>query len=99
MLLLAVILIFAFPAAAEQAEEPDEWTVLIYMCGSDLESQYSFGTMNLEEIAAVEEPKSMIKDVITNISILENASFNQTGKVNVLRIYSHPFRHPSSMPL
>ena len=84
LLFAVMILLFAFPVSAEQAEEPDEWTVLIYMCGSDLESKYSFGTMNLEEIAAVEEPKSVIKDVITGISILENASFNQTGKVNVL---------------
>ena len=50
LLFAVMILLFAFPVSAEQAEEPDEWTVLIYMCGSDLESKYSFGTMNLEEI-------------------------------------------------
>ncbi len=45
----------ALPAVAEtEAEEPAEWTVLLYLCGSDLESKHGFATAALEEIARVE---------------------------------------------
>ena len=43
-------------AQAEEMEEPSEWTVLVYMCGSDLESKYGYGTGNLEEIATIMKP-------------------------------------------
>lgn len=57
VLLLLVLLCAVLPAPAEEAEELSEWTVLIYMCGSDLESKYSYGSENLGEIAAVTKPK------------------------------------------
>ena len=28
-----------------------EWTIMFYMCGSDLESKYGYATGNLQEIA------------------------------------------------
>ena len=43
------------PAAPENAGEA-EWTVMFYMCGSDLESRYSYATGNLEEIYSCEIP-------------------------------------------
>ena len=43
----------ALPALAEATDDEDEWTVLFYMCGSDLESRYGFATQNLEGIASV----------------------------------------------
>ena len=52
-----LLLCIAFSScAAETAEdlpaaEPAEWTVLFYMCGSDLETRYSYGSGNLAEIA------------------------------------------------
>ena len=36
------------PAQAEETDEMDEWTVLFYICGSDLESKHSCATGNLE---------------------------------------------------
>ena len=55
-MLLALVLIAASvpPATAEITAEPEaEWTVLLYMCGTDLESKYSYGSQNLEEITHV----------------------------------------------
>ena len=55
---MAVLIVFVailnlFAACAEEAaQEPSrEWNVLIYMCGTDLESQYSAASNNLAEIA------------------------------------------------
>ena len=42
-------------AGAESGEEA-EWTVMFYLCGSDLESRHSYATGNLEEIAKCERP-------------------------------------------
>lgn len=59
--LTAMLLLGAAPALAEQADgELDEWTVLFYFCGSDLESKYSYATGNLEEIMTVEYPDSLL---------------------------------------
>ena len=51
LLLLAVLCLAAFAAKAE-AEDTDqpEWTVMFYMCGSDLESRYGYATENMHEI-------------------------------------------------
>jgi hypothetical protein len=51
LLLMALLCLAAFAANAE-AEEPDlpEWTVMFYMCGSDLESRYEYATKNMIEI-------------------------------------------------
>ena len=56
-LILLLLLCSAPSVHAEEPEGPGEWTVLIYMCGSDLESKYGLGTESLKEIAAVTKPK------------------------------------------
>ncbi len=53
MIVLLTALLPAFPAWAE-AEKPAEWTVMYYLCGSDLESKHGYATENLEEISACE---------------------------------------------
>ena len=60
LLLLAGILCLAFASCAAEtaepapaADEPAEWTVLFYFCGSDLESKYSYASENLDEIFQV----------------------------------------------
>jgi len=61
-LFILTLLLLLYPALtvyAEAAEEPNEWTVLIYMCGSDLESRYSLGTENLKELATVNQPNKI----------------------------------------
>ena len=51
IVLVAILNLFA-ACAEEAAQEPSrEWNVLIYMCGTDLESQYSAASRNLAEIA------------------------------------------------
>ena len=59
--LLAGIIYLAFASCAAEtvepapaSDEPVEWTVMFYFCGSDLESKYSYATGNLEEIYQVE---------------------------------------------
>jgi len=45
--LLLLSLLWAVPALGE---EPAEWTVMFYLCGSDLESKHGLASGNLEEI-------------------------------------------------
>jgi len=51
MLTLAAVMISVF-AAAETADQLPDWTVMFYMCGSDLESRHGYVTGNLEEISS-----------------------------------------------
>ena len=50
--LLFAVLLLAVSAKAEQPERDalPEWTVMFYLCGSDLESEHSYATGNLKEI-------------------------------------------------
>ena len=50
MIFLAALLLMLLWAAPAPAEEPAEWTVMFYLCGSDLESRHGYATGNLEEI-------------------------------------------------
>ena len=47
----AAALLCAAPALADEGEGQAEWTVMFYMCGSDLESRYGYASENLKEIA------------------------------------------------
>lgn len=69
--LIAMMLFLSFGAFAAGEEEnagaeneavtvEDAWTVLIYMCGSDLESRFSYATGNLEEIAGIRRPRKIL---------------------------------------
>ena len=90
LLFLAAFTAGKVPAAAEEwtpipeDAETAEWTVLFYMCGSDLESKHGFATSNLKEIATVRDPISMM-DTLRELSpeIAESANL-QPGRVNVL---------------
>lgn len=80
--LLAVLVgLAAVSANAETAEEPaSEWTVLVYFCGSDLESKYSYATGNLKEIKEMNCPDSLIYILDPETEQPESV----LGKVNVL---------------
>ena len=71
ILLIILLLCPVLSAQSEEAEEPGEWTVLIYMCGSDLESKYSYGTENLEEIAAITNPVTIDEGFSTGDQLAE----------------------------
>ena len=49
----------ALPGFAAHAEEADlpEWTVMLYMCGSDLESRHGLATYNLNDIMDMRFPE------------------------------------------
>ena len=52
--LMLIMLSSPAGASAEETREPDEWTVMFYFCGSDLESKYEYATDNLIEISTVD---------------------------------------------
>lgn len=54
--LMLIMLSSPAGASAEETREPDEWTVMFYFCGSDLESKYEYATDNLIEIFTVDYP-------------------------------------------
>ena len=64
-LLFAALLLAVPPVRAEQQEgdELPEWTVMFYLCGSDLESKHSYATGNLEEIISC-YPYSAVRQAI-----------------------------------
>ena len=62
-----------------------EWTVMFYLCGSDLESKYGYASGNLQEIATCEGRKSILDAYTEFYGNVENFdSSAQPGKVNVL---------------
>ncbi len=69
-------------AGAEEAAEPDEWTVMFYFCGSDLESRYGYATQNLGEIREVTFPFDYSKAAF--IGSGAKPAMRDIGKVNVL---------------
>lgn len=50
LVILAALLLFSAQAGTAEGEETAERTVMFYLCGSDLESNYEYATVNLEEI-------------------------------------------------
>ena len=93
LLLILLALLVCLPAAAEETETAPaagngneaEWTVMFYMCGSDLESRYCYATGNLEEISKCEPPYNQ------SIQLAAKYGYEVTpdmlpnpGKVNVI---------------
>ena len=90
--LLTGVLCLAFSSCAAEeaqasapAEEPAEWTLLFYFCGSDLESKYSYATSNIEEIMHIYSPESYMLSMM-KIYGTEEAQMviHRPGKVNIL---------------
>ena len=71
-------------AAAESAADA-EWTVMFYLCGSDLESKYSYATENLTEIANCWYPESLLPTVAEDYDVvLDQGIVSEPGTVNVV---------------
>ena len=84
-LVCAMLLVGTSTALAEPTEDMDEWTVLFYMCGSDLESRNSYATGNLEEIASCVYPHSRIGDMMKKYeALMDRAEMPNPGRINVL---------------
>ena len=85
--LVCLALLACAPAAIAETAEEDmtEWTVMFYMCGSDLESKYSYATGNLEEIASCSYPHSRISDIMKDYAdLMDRTRIPYPGSVNVL---------------
>ena len=79
---LLLLMLSVFPCAAEKAEEEpqDEWTVMFYFCGADLESKYSYASGDLNDIWLVSYPDNYLPLLLG----ADPDSFTRPGKVNVL---------------
>ena len=75
--MLLLLCVGGFALAEEAGTAPDEWTVLFYFCGSDLESRYGYASDDLKEISDVMFPY--------DYSVWENfGAMRDIGKINVL---------------
>ena len=83
--LVLMLLACASTAFAQETGEEAEWTVLFYMCGSDLESKYSYATSNLEEIASCQYPHSRIREMMSGYEdLMDMVGLPNPERVNVL---------------
>jgi len=70
---------------AEDEGEEAEWTVMLYLCGSDLESKYSYATGNLGEIAECWYPENLLSSVAEDYDVvLTDFTPSEPGTVNVV---------------
>ncbi|MGX8706678.1 MAG: clostripain-related cysteine peptidase, partial [bacterium] len=84
LVVLAVLLltIACGMALAEGADAvQDEWTVMFYFCGSDLESNFSYATGNLDEITSVYYPDDFLS---SGVLARKTGMPTQSGGVNIL---------------
>ena len=91
--LLAVTLVLALllptvqaesPSVASPEENPHEWTVLFYFCGSDLESKYGYASDNLEEFFWTVSPINFASQIVQESNLQTLVQPFVPGKVNVL---------------
>ena len=70
------------PGPVSHAEEADlpEWTVMLYMCGSDLESRHGLATYNLNDIMDMWFPEKKTVDTQDGLEVVDW----RTGMVNVV---------------
>ena len=81
----AMLLACAFTAFAEEgASDEAEWTVMFYMCGSDLESKYNYASSNLEEITRCVYPHDSLSGVDDYEELVNRFQNANPGRVNVL---------------
>ena len=81
--LLAAVLCRATALAEAAGEGADEWTVMLYFCGSDLESRYSYASGNLEELAIVDYPDNLLPTVAEMYGV-DIGQVEEPGRVNIL---------------
>lgn len=93
ILLALLILLAGIGSAAASAETPSagpeetaEWTVLLYLCGSDLESEYGFATENLQDISRITYPEQAegLRGTDNGEAADGAPKAREGGKVNVL---------------
>ena len=82
-MLLMLLIFCAATVTAVAEDETAEWTVLFYICGSDLESKYAYASGNLQEIASCksgafeeEEFKEIVRERWGESQITPNLKIN-----------------------
>ncbi len=85
ILLLAFLCLSAAPCIAEsEKDEPtDEWTILFYLCGSDLKSRNGYASAIFSDIVHSHTPSSTVVTEET-LHRPDSGSFINPGRVNVL---------------
>ena len=77
--------LFARAEGADANDAPAEWTVLFYLCGSDLESRFGYASENLREIGEVHSPDEYAAyQAAADDGLSGVGAIGQTGTVNVL---------------
>ncbi len=88
MQVLVLLLLLCFPSGVRAAEgNPEaEWTVLFYLCGSDLESKYGYATENLQDISACAPNNSLLESIVVDHygGTVDSEEIYTAGTVNVL---------------
>ncbi len=83
---MALLCIPGMTRAEQPAEPQDEWTVMFYFCGSDLESKYGYASLNMQDMLKAVYPYNL-GFVYTN-EIPEDFStkylLRDIGRVNIL---------------
>lgn len=88
LIISILLLLLSLACAGALAEDTadghmDEWTVMFYFCGSDLESKHAYATGNLQEISEIRYPDSYL-DAMMRYYGLEPHETTEMGKVNIL---------------
>ncbi len=89
MMLLSALVLLILCGAAAIAEatvgEEDEWTVLFYFCGSDLESKYSYASDSLAQINKTYYASDFMANYVrSDGASVDSGMLEKKGKVNVL---------------
>ena len=87
LLIVFAALLLCAPAIAEAqpGDDLDEWTVMFYFCGSDLESRHGLATGNLEEFTQLFYPRNMLEFLIDDAqNRLDAEMLKMAGKVHLL---------------
>ena len=82
ILLAAALAALAFASCFAEGETA-EWTVLVYLCGSDLESKYEYASLNLKEISHISYPYYLMP-LYTEKDVSTEEFLRDVGRVNIL---------------
>ena len=69
-ILLLCLMGIGHPALAE-GKEPAEWTFMMYICGTDLESKYGLASYNMREIASMWFPTQTIASTDEGLELVD----------------------------
>lgn len=85
VILALLLLVLSAAVACAESADMDEWTVMFYFCGSDLESKYCYATGNLEEIVDVRFPDTYLPLIAQQYDVkYDPSAIPALPKVNVL---------------